>query len=50
MGEIMTNEKKLNSYTYGLGKGLPIALGYLSVSFGFGITAVSQGLKPLELL
>lgn len=36
-----------NSYKYGLGKGLPIALGYLSVSFGFGITAVGQGLDPL---
>lgn len=46
----MTNEKIQNSYTYGLGKGLPIALGYLSVSFGFGITAVSQGLAPLETI
>ncbi len=43
----MTNEKSQNSYMYGLGKGLPIALGYLSVSFGFGITAVGQGIDPL---
>ena len=43
----MTNEKSQNSYMYGLGKGLPIALGYLSVSFGFGITAVGQGINPL---
>ncbi len=33
---------------YGLKKGIPIALGYLSVSFGFGITAVNQGLSGLE--
>ncbi|MBR5615083.1 MAG: AzlC family ABC transporter permease [Clostridia bacterium] len=46
----MTNERTQNSYTYGLGKGVPIALGYLSVSFGFGITAVSQGLNPLETI
>ena len=29
-------------YTYGLKKGIPIALGYLSVSFGFGISAVEK--------
>ena len=39
-----------NSYMYGLGKGLPIALGYLSVSFGFGISAVAKGIKPLEAI
>lgn len=31
----------------GLKKGLPIALGYLSVSFGFGISAVNGGLKAI---
>lgn len=31
----------------GLTDGIPIALGYLSVSFGFGISAVSGGLSPL---
>ena len=36
------------TYLYGLKKGIPIALGYLSVSFGFGITAVNQGLSGLE--
>ncbi len=46
----MTNTKSQNSYTYGLGKGLPIALGYLSVSFGFGITAVGMGIKPLQTI
>ncbi len=39
-----------NSYKYGLGKGLPIALGYLSVSFGFGISAVAKGLEPFETI
>ncbi|MBR2405297.1 MAG: AzlC family ABC transporter permease [Clostridia bacterium] len=38
---------KMN-YTYGLKRGLPIALGYLSVAFGFGITAVSAGLAPWQ--
>lgn len=31
----------------GLKDGLPIALGYLSVSFTFGITAVKMGIPPL---
>jgi len=35
-------------YTYGLKRGLPIGLGYLSVSFGFGIAAVSAGLFPWQ--
>ena len=32
----------------GMSHGLPIALGYLSVSFGFGITAAASGLSALE--
>ncbi|MBE6565204.1 MAG: AzlC family ABC transporter permease [Ruminococcaceae bacterium] len=32
----------------GIRDGIPIALGYLSVSFGFGILAASLGLSPLE--
>lgn len=32
----------------GLYHGIPIALGYLSVSFGFGIMAVTKGLTALE--
>lgn len=31
----------------GLSDGVPTALGYLSVSFGFGINAVTSGLSPL---
>ncbi len=46
----MKEQQAKNPYIYGLGKGVPIALGYLSVSFGFGISAVSQGLKPLETI
>ena len=34
-------------YGRGLLDGLPIALGYLSVSFSFGIKAVGDGLSPL---
>ncbi|MBR3894644.1 MAG: AzlC family ABC transporter permease [Clostridia bacterium] len=37
-------------YREGLKDGLPIGLGYLSVSFGFGITAVGEGLRILEAL
>lgn len=32
----------------GVSHGIPIALGYLSVSFGFGITAAGAGLSVLE--
>ncbi len=39
-----------NSYLHGLVRGLPIGLGYLSVSFGFGITAVSAGLTALSAI
>ena len=34
----------------GLRDGVPIALGYLSVSFGFGISAASKGLATLPAL
>ncbi len=39
-----------NSYSFftGLRDGLPIGLAYLSVSFGFGMTAISLGLRVLE--
>ena len=35
-------------YKNGFCDGIPIGLGYLSVSFGFGITAVSEGIWLLE--
>lgn len=41
------NSNKTSGFVQGLKDGIPIALGYLSVSFGFGITAVSKGLSVL---
>ena len=38
------------AYTKGLSHGLPIALGYLSVSFAFGIQAAAMGLYPWQAL
>lgn len=38
----------LEDYKRGLRHGLPIALGYLSVAFAFGIQATSLGLKPVQ--
>ncbi len=37
-----------NSFAMGIRDGIPICLGYLSVSFAFGISAVSMGLSVLE--
>ncbi len=37
-----------SQFRKGLLHGIPIALGYLSVSFGFGITAVRAGLSVFE--
>lgn len=43
----MNKTSKLKDFTEGLHSGIPIGLGYLSVSFGFGISAVTNGLSPL---
>ena len=40
---MLNTTEKLN-YKLGIKDGLPIGLGYLSVSFGFGVTAVTGGL------
>ena len=40
----------IQSYKKGLLHGLPIALGYLSVSFAFGIQATATGLHPWQAL
>ncbi len=40
----------MKRFKKGLLDGIPICLGYLSVSFAFGISAVQQGLTPLEAL
>lgn len=37
-------------FTKGLSQGVPIALGYFSVSFGFGIMAVQSGIKAFEAI
>lgn len=36
------------TFLKGIKDGIPICLGYLSVSFGFGITAVASGLSTIE--
>lgn len=38
----------MENFWRGMRHGVPIALGYLSVSFSFGILAVRMGLSPLE--
>lgn len=35
-------------YSAGLRRGLPVGMGYFSVSFGFGAMAVSQGVRAWE--
>lgn len=42
--------KPVYRFSDGLRDGVPIGLGYLSVSFGFGITAVGEGLRIAEAL
>ena len=38
----------MHEYRLGVSHGLPVGMGYFSVSFGFGAMAVSQGLKVWE--
>ncbi|MBE6649928.1 MAG: AzlC family ABC transporter permease [Ruminococcaceae bacterium] len=40
--------KEINSFKKGITSGIPICLGYLSVSFAFGIFAVKSGFSVLE--
>ena len=37
-----------NEFTQGVRRGTPVGMGYLSVSFGFGTLAASQGIKVLD--
>ena len=37
-----------NEYTLGVRRGMPVGIGYLSVSFGFGTLAASQGIRVLD--
>lgn len=39
---------KWNEYRTGILRGLPVGMGYFSVSFGFGAMAVSQGLRVFD--
>ncbi len=39
---------KWNEYRAGVNRGLPVGMGYFSVSFGFGAMAVSQGVHALD--
>jgi len=38
----------LSAYRTGVKRGLPVGIGYFSVSFGFGAMAANQGLKALD--
>ncbi|MBQ8728105.1 MAG: AzlC family ABC transporter permease [Oscillospiraceae bacterium] len=48
MSEKIALKENPKSFLYGLKCGIPIALGYLAVSFGFGISAVNGGLSVLS--
>ena len=37
-----------NAYRTGINRGLPVGVGYFSVSFGFGAMAAAQGVKALD--
>lgn len=54
-GNIMPEKEKetissRSEYLKGFRDGLPIGLGYLSVSFAFGISAVQKGIPPLAAI
>lgn len=40
--------KNLRSYRTGVKRGLPVGVGYFSVSFGFGAMAAAQGVRALD--
>lgn len=42
--------QEINRFKKGVADGIPICIGYLSVSFAFGIFAVGSGLSPLEAI
>jgi len=46
----MKNSRELNNFLIGVRDGIPIALGYLAVSFAFGISAVGLGLSVWEVV
>ena len=38
----------MSTYNTGLRRGIPVGIGYFSVSFGFGAMAASQGIRALD--
>lgn len=38
----------INAYRTGIRRGLPVGMGYFSVSFGFGAMAANQGIKAID--
>ena len=48
MKKVVIIMQRKPEFLRGMTDGIPIGLGYLSVSFAFGIFAVEQGLSPLE--
>ena len=44
----MTDMMNWNAYRTGVRRGLPVGVGYFSVSFGFGAMAAAQGIKALD--
>ena len=38
----------LKTYTNGIQRGIPVGVGYFSVSFGFGAMAAAQGIRALD--
>lgn len=44
MHGVEMDEKPLNSFSKGFRDGIPIAMGYISVAFTFGMMAVNMGL------
>ena len=39
---------KFSAYRTGVKRGLPVGIGYFSVSFGFGALAANQGIRALD--
>lgn len=46
----MKHSSSIYSFKYGFKKGFPIALGYIPVSFTFGLMAVGGGLPPITAI
>lgn len=49
-GKMISKNREITSFRMGIRDGMPICLGYLSVSFAFGIFATGAGLSVYEAL